>query len=406
MDGDMRARATASGDFDGEEAAILDAVRRFVAKSVRPALAQLERSEVYPEDLVAAMRELGLFGLAVPEGHGGLGLRLQVIMRIMEELAAGWTTLAAYLNSHMTVAYLIKAHGTAEQQLRYLPAMASGRVRGALCLTEPSVGSDLQAITTVARPAGSGARGSYLLTGTKIFVTNGARASLLAVLAKTDPGAVPSKRGISLLLVDADGPGVAAGSSFGKMAHPHVDTVEILFQEAVLPPDAILGDAPGRGMQQLLDGLEVGRLAIAASAVGLAAAALAEARRFAAGRRAFGVSIDQHQAVQLRLAEMATRLVAARLLTAEAARLKDSGARADMACGMAKLFASEACLATVGDALRIHGGHGLIQDFAVERLYREAPLYVVGEGTNDIQKLLIARRMLAGAEEAFLGLPQ
>ena len=383
------------------ESAVVEAVRRFVAKEVRPHVASLERASGYPESLVEGMAALGLFGIAVPEAHGGLGLRLRVLVRVFEELAAGWTTLAAYVNSHCTVAYLVSTHGSEAQRIEYLPRMATGQVRGALCLTEPGAGSDLQAIETTATTNGAQLR----VSGTKVYVTNGAHASLLAVLAKTDPRAEPPKRGISLLLVPGAHPGVTVGGAFKKMAYGHVDTVEIDFRDALLPVESILGGRPGRGMQQLLDGLEVGRLAIAASAVGLGAAAIAEARRFAAQRKAFGTTIDQHQAIQLRLADMVTRLVAARLLTDEAARQKDGGRRADMACGMAKLYASEACLDIVRDALRIHGGHGYINDYAVERLYREAPLYVVGEGTNDIQKLLIARRLQSGADDAFLGLP-
>jgi alkylation response protein AidB-like acyl-CoA dehydrogenase len=280
--------------------------------------------------------------------------------------------------------------------------MASGALRAALCLTEPGAGSDLQAIATQARPAGNG----FAITGSKFFVTNGERAGLLLVLAKTDPAAQPPKKGISLFLVEKTTSGVRQGSTFRKMAYGHVDTVEILLDGAIVPASALLGEAAGRGLAQLFDGLEVGRIAIAASAVGLAADALNEARRYAGERKAFGTTIDQHQAVQLRLAEMATKLVAARLMTREAARVKAGGGRADMISGMAKLFASEACSEITGDALRIHGGYGYIADYPVERLYREAPLYVVGEGTNDIQKLVIARRILEGQEAALLGLPQ
>lgn len=396
----MTAPDTDRSAWTETESAVVEAVRRFIAKEVRPHVASLERADGYPESLVEGMAALGLFGLAVPETHGGLGLRLQVLVRVLEELAAGWTTLAAYVNSHCTVAYLVSTHGTEAQRAQYLPRMAAGQARGALCLTEPGAGSDLQAIETTAAINGAQLR----VNGTKIYVTNGARASLLAVLVKTDPRAEPPKRGISLLLVPGAHPGIRVGGAFKKMAYGHVDTVEINFADAKLPVESILGGQPGRGMQQLLDGLEVGRLSIAASAVGLGAAAIAEARRFASERKAFGTTIDQHQAIQLRLADMVTRLVAARLLTEEAARQKDGGRRADMACGMAKLYASEACLDIVQDALRIHGGHGYINDYAVERLYREAPLYVVGEGTNEIQKLLIARRLLSGADDAFLGL--
>jgi alkylation response protein AidB-like acyl-CoA dehydrogenase len=388
--------------LDAAEAAIVEAVRRFVARDVRPHVARLERDSAYPEALVTMMRELGLFGLAIAEEHGGLGLRLPVFAAVMEELAKGWTSLAAYVNSHSTVAYVIGRHGTAEQKARHLPRMASGEARGALCLTEPGAGSDLQSIATIARAEGD----RFVVKGSKFFVTNGARATLLLALVKTDPAAQPAKNGISLLLIDKDAPGVKVAGTFDKMAYGHVDTVEILLEDARVPKAALVGGEAGRGLQQLFDGLEVGRIAIAASAVGLAADALNEARRYAGERKAFGVTIDQHQAVQLRLAEMATKLVAARLITREAAQVKAAGQRADMISGMAKLFASEACSEITADALRIHGGYGYVSGFAVERLYREAPLYIVGEGTNDIQKLVIARRILEGHEAAILGLPQ
>jgi alkylation response protein AidB-like acyl-CoA dehydrogenase len=388
--------------FHPEESAVIEAVRRFVAKDVRPQVARLEREGQYPNALVATMRDLGLFGLAIGEEHGGLALRLPVFAAVMEELAKGWTSLAAYVNSHSTVAYTVGRHGSATQKAQYLPRMATGELRAALCLTEPGAGSDLQAIATMAKPSSNG----FALSGSKFFVTNGGRAGLLLVLAKTDPVAQPPKKGISLFLVEKTAKGLRQGSTFHKMAFSHVDTVEIVLDGAMVPASALLGVAAGRGLQQLFDGLEVGRIAIAASAVGLAAAALSEARRYAAERKAFGTTIDQHQAVQLRLAEMATKLVAARLMTREAATVKASGARADMISGMAKLFASEACSEITGDALRIHGGYGYIADYAVERLYREAPLYIVGEGTNDIQKLVIARRILEGQEAALLGLPQ
>ena len=403
----MTAGNETSGDesafgFDPQEAAIVETVRRFVAKDVRPHVARLEREAGYPDAVVATMRELGLFGLAVAEERGGLALRLPVFAAVMEELAKGWTSLAAYVNSHSTVAYVIGKYGTDAQKAHCLPRMATGEVRGALCLTEPGAGSDLQSIATTARAAD----GHFIVRGSKFFVTNGARASLLLTLVRTDPEAKPTKNGISLLLIDKDLPGVKVAGTFHKMAYGHVDTVEILLDGAAVPISALVGAAAGRGLQQLFDGLEVGRIAIAASAVGLAADALNEAKRYAGERKAFGVTIDQHQAVQLRLAEMATKLVAARLMTREAARVKASGARADMISGMAKLFASEACSEITADALRIHGGYGYIGEFAVERLYREAPLYIVGEGTNDIQKLVIARRILEGHEAAILGLPR
>ena len=398
----MTQEIDALAGFDATEISIVEAVRRFVTAAVRPNVAKLEREGAYPEQLVAGMRDLGLFGIAIAEAHGGLALRLPVFAAVMEELAKGWTTLAAYVNSHSTVAYVIGRHGTPAQQEKYLPQMASGALRGALCLTEPGTGSDLQAIRATAKLSGT----DYELSGTKFFVTNGARAGLLLVLVKTDPAAEPAKKGISLLLVEKAESGVKQGSTFHKMAYGHVDTVEIVLDGSKVPSSALLGGTPGRGLQQLFDGLEVGRIAIAASAVGLAADALNEAKRYADAREAFGTTIDQHQAVQLKLAEMATQLVAARLMTREAAKVKANGGRADMISGMAKLFASEACVAIAGDALRIHGGYGYVSDFPIERLYREAPLYIVGEGTNDIQKLVIARRIIEGQEAALLGLPE
>jgi alkylation response protein AidB-like acyl-CoA dehydrogenase len=273
MDGDVTQETDALAGFDATEVAAVDAVRRFVSQAVRPNVAKLERAAAYPEHLVAGMRDLGLFGIAIAEAHGGLALRFPVFAAVMEELAKGWTTLAAYVNSHSTVAYVIGRHGTPEQQARYLPRMASGELRGALCLTEPEAGSDLQAIRAVAKASGA----HFELSGSKFFVTNGGRAGLLLVLAKTDPAAQPAKNGISLLLVEKDQSGVKQGSTFHKMAYGHVDTVEILLDGSKVPSSALLGGKPGRGLQQLFDGLEVGRIAIAASAVGLSADAINEA---------------------------------------------------------------------------------------------------------------------------------
>lgn len=389
-------------DFSDDEQAIIEAVRRFVAKEVQPKVAALEREQAFPARLVEQLSELGLFGLAVPEEFGGLQLRLPVFAAVMEVLAGGWTTLAAYVNSHSTVAYVIAKHGTADQKARYLPGMATGEERGALCLTEPGAGSDLKSITTRANFEADG----YKLSGSKIFVTNGGKGTVLLTLARTGTDRETGGHRLSLFLVDKSKPGVTVESVFHKMAYGLVDTVEIRLDRVALTEGQLLGGAVGNGMSQLLDGLEVGRIAIAASAVGLAATALGEAVRYAEQRKAFGVTINQHQAVQLRLAEMATKLVTARLLTAEAARVKQQGVRADMISGMAKLHASESCLEIVSDSLRIHGGYGYINEFAIERLYREAPLYIVGEGTNDIQKLVIARRILDGSEAHILGLPQ
>ena len=387
--------------FSEEEREIIETISRFVAKEVTPHVAEFERKKAYPESIVAQMKELGLFGIAVPQEHGGLGLRLPVFAAVLEELSKGWSSLAAYINSHSTVAYAIGCFGTEAQKGRFLPAMATGEVRAALCLTEPEAGSDLQAIRSTALKHGD----MFILNGSKIYVTNGARASLLLVLVKTDPKAEKPSRGISLLLVPKELPGVSVTAEFEKMAFSLVDTVGISLESVAVPQELLLGSEEGKGFGQLMDALEVGRIAIAASAVGLASAALAAAVRFAGDRKAFGKTINQHQAIQLRLADMATKLVAARQITHLAALEKDRGNRADMISAMAKLFASEACVEIAQDSVRVHGGHGYITDYQVERLLREAMLYLVGEGTSDIQKLVISRRIQDGSESGTLGLP-
>lgn len=387
--------------FTDEEAEIVSAVERFVQKEVRPAVAKYEREKTYPADLIDRMKAMGLFGIAVPQTYGGLGLRLPVVAAVMEELAKGWTSIAAFANSHSTVAHVIASHGTEPQKAGYLPKLASGEIRAALCLTEAEAGSDLQAIKTKAVKAGD----TYTTRGNKIYVTNGGKSGLLLVLAKTSPEPEKASRGMSLLLVERTWPGVKVESTFHKMAFELVDTVEISFEDVAVPASAVVGGKEGEGFSQLMDALEAGRIAIAASAVGLAADALGAAMRFAQVRKTFGKTIDQHQAIQLRLAEMATKLVAARQMTRFAAEEKERKGRADMACGMAKLFASEACAEITKEAIRIHGGHGYIADYQVERLMRESILYLVGEGTNDIQKLVIARRMLGSPDHSVLGVP-
>jgi alkylation response protein AidB-like acyl-CoA dehydrogenase len=393
-------RKMSADSFTPEEQAIIDTVGRFVEERVRPDVSKFERDRTYPQALVEEMRELGLYGIAVPERYGGLGLRLPVFAAVMEVLSRGWTTLAAYVNSHSTVAYAIATHGTPEQQERYLPGLASGEHRGSLCLSEPDCGSDLQAIRTTAKVSGN----AYLVTGSKTYVTNGKQATLLLALVRhpTEPEA--AKPRLSLLLIEKMLPHVAVTTTFDKMGFHLVDTVQIELDDAQVDKCQLLGAIEGRGFAQLMDALEVGRIAIAISAVGLAANALSEARRYAGQRRAFGVTIDQHQAIQLKLADMATRLVTARLIAMEAARLKERGGRCDMITAMAKLYASDAAQEVALDAVRIHGGAGYIAEQAVERLYREALLYTIGEGTNDINRLVIARRLQGDAEMAYLGI--
>jgi alkylation response protein AidB-like acyl-CoA dehydrogenase len=319
---------------------------------------------------------------------------------MMEVLARGWTTLAAYVNSHSTVAYAIATYGTEEQKARYLPGLASGQHRGSLCLSEPSAGSDLQAIQGAAVPQANG----YALTASKTYVTNGGRATLFLTLARLPQAGGGARPRFGLFLVERSRPGVSQTTIFHKTAFGLVDTVQIEMDAVPLAATDLLGGGEGRGFAQLMETLEIGRIAIAASAVGLAANALSEAKRYAAERLAFGVPIDQHQAIQLKLANMATRLVTARLVTREAARIKESGGRCDMISAMAKMHASDEALAIAHEAVVVHGGAGYIQDYAVERLNREALLYTIGEGTNDINRLVIARRMQGDEEMAYLGL--
>jgi alkylation response protein AidB-like acyl-CoA dehydrogenase len=387
--------------LSAEERQVIDTVARFISKEVIPNVSQLERASNYPDFIVNQMKDLGLFGIAVPQEYGGLGLRIPVFAAVLEELAKGWSTLAAYVNSHSTVAYAIGKFGTQGQKDAFLPGMASGEVRAALCLTEAEAGSDLQAI----RSSATRSEKFLTLNGAKIYVTNGRKADLLMVLAKSNSAVKKAAYGMSLLLVPSKLPGVSITADFEKMAFGKVDTVGISFESVSLTEDLLLGAEEGKGFGQLMDALEIGRIAIAASAVGLAAAALSAALRFAADRKTFGKTINEHQAIQLRLADMATRLVAARQMTLLAAQEKQRGNRADMVSAMAKLFASETCTDLTQEALRVHGGHGYISDYPVERFVREALLYLVGEGTNDIQKLVINRRLQEGSENGLLGLP-
>jgi isovaleryl-CoA dehydrogenase len=386
--------------FTPEENEIVRTVARFVKERVRPYVQQLEREGKYPLHLVSEMMELGLFGLAVPESYGGLGARLPVLATILEVLGSGWTTLAAYVNSHSTVAYAIATHGTEEQKERYLPGLATGEHRGALCLTEPGCGSDLQAIKGMAKDAGD----HYDLTASKTYVTNGEKATLLLTLVKHPASTGETKPKISLLIIEKTYPNVSVTSAFEKTAFPLVDTVQIEMGGVAVPKSQLLGGAEGMGFLQLMDSLEIGRISIAASAVGLAANALSEAQRYASERVTFGVTIDRHQAIQMKLADMATKLVGARLMTMEAAAAKERGGRCDMITAMAKTYASDCALEVAHQAVVVHGGAGYIRDYVVERLHREALLYTIGEGTNDINRIVISRRMKGEEEMRYLGL--
>ena len=368
---------------------IIGTVRRFVEREVLPVAATFEREDRFPAELVESMRDLGLFGVTIPEAYGGLGLDLLTYIGIIEELAAGWMSLTGIVNTHTMAATLVMAHGTDEQKQRLLPTMATGERRGALSLSEPDAGSDTRNIACKAQRDGD----EYVVNGTKAWVTNGELASVVALAARTDEG-------ISAFIVEKEpGPtfeGISVSKHVGKLGYKGVETVEMAYVDHRIPAANLIGEA-GRGLAQILGVLEVGRINIAARATGVARAALEASLAYAQQRSTFGKPIGEHQAIQLKLADMATRVEAARLLTRNAAERKTAGLRCDVEAGMAKLFASETALEVATEAMRIHGGVGYTTEFPVERYYRDAPLMVIGEGTNEIQRLVIARGLLARA---------
>jgi butyryl-CoA dehydrogenase len=370
---------------------LVGAVRAFVAKSVIPVALELEHADEYPTDLVTHMEEMGLFGCAIPEEHGGLGLDIVTYARIIDEISYGWMSLTGILNTHTIAATLLRLHGTDEQQARLLPAMATGEKRGALSLSEPDAGSDTRALRCKATPDGD----EYILDGTKMWVTNGERSSVVALAARTPEG-------ITCFMVEKEpGPsfgGIAVSKTIGKLGYKGVETVEMSYAGHRVPSSSVLGGPSaglGHGLPQILGALELGRVNIAARACGVARAAFDASITYAQQRETFGVPIAKHQAIQFKLADMATRLEAARLLTRSAAEKLDRGERADVEAGMAKLFASEAAFENATEAMRIHGGYGYTTELPVERYYRDAPLMIIGEGTNEIQRLVIARGLLA-----------
>ena len=375
---------------DPDDRDIVEAVRRFVERDVIPAASELEHRDEYPHVMVATMRRLGLFGATIDTAYGGLGLSFTTYARLMEELSRGWMSLAGVINSHLIMAYLIGQHGTAEQKSYFLPAMAQGDKRGGLALTEPHAGSDVQAIRTVATRRGD----DYVLSGSKMFITNARHGTMLAVAAKTDPAASPAYAGISMFAVEKNQHGPNVSRNLKKIGYKGIDTCEVLFEDLPVPAAHLIGGREGEGFKQVMSALEVGRINVAARAVGVAQAAFEAAIRYSQERTTFGKPICQHQAVQLMLADMATRIEAARLLVTSAATKKDAGVRCDLEAGMAKLFASEACAKVSLDAMRVFGGYGFTQEFPVERFYRDAPLMMIGEGTNEIQSLVIARGLL------------
>ena len=372
-----------------DEAAIVGVVRTFVDHEVIGAVRNLEHSNTYPAELIDAMKDIGIYGLLVPEQHGGSGVSMACFAAVTEELARGWMSLAGAMGGHSVVVHLLRTFGTAEQQRRYLPRLATGELRAAMALTEPGGGSDLQAMQTLARPTSDG----WVVSGTKTWISNARRAGLMALLCKTDPDADPPHRGISVLLCEPHH-GYEVSRDLPKLGYKGVEACEVVFADVSVPQDAVLGGAPGSGFAQMMRGLEVGRIQVAARALGVGTAALDASLRYAQEREAFGKPIWRHQSVGNYLADMATKLQAARLLTLDAARALDEGARADLEAGMAKLFASETAMEIALDAMRVHGGYGYSTEFDVERYFRDAPLMIIGEGTNEIQRNIIARQLI------------
>ena len=373
-----------------EEAMILDSVDKFLERDVRPVARELEASDTYPRAIVDRMIELGLFGATISTEYGGLGLSATTYASIIERISAVWMSVSGIFNSHLIMAAAVQRFGTERQKKHYLPRFASGELRGGIGLTEPDCGTDLQGIRTQA----VGEDDHYVVNGAKTWITNSAEGGILAVLVKTDPRAEPAHRGMSLLLIEK-GPGFNVVRKLDKLGYKGIDTAELLFEDCKVSRDNLVGEEEGRGLQQILSGLELGRINIAARGVGIARACLDESIAYAQVRKSFGKPICEHQAIQLKLADMATRVEAARLLTESAAQAYDSGGRCDMEAGMAKLYASEAAISNSVDAMRIHGAYGYSREFNIERYYRDAPLLAIGEGTNELQQIIISKQLVA-----------
>jgi alkylation response protein AidB-like acyl-CoA dehydrogenase len=387
-----------------EQRAITEMVRQFADEQILPNAERYDHEDSFPGPIVEQMRELGLFGVTIPEEYGGMGLDLTTYAMIVEELSRGWISISGVINTHFIGSYLLMKFGTDEQRRRYLPRMATGEIRAAFSLSEPELGSDVQAIKTSARKRDDG---SYEINGQKMWVTNGLLSGLVFVLVKTDPDAQPRHRGFTCFIAEKE-PGASENSGayaglnvppkIKKLGYKGVESTELVFDGYRCPAENVLGGEQAglhHGFSQMMDALEVGRVNVAARGVGIAQRALELALRYSQERKAFGKPIAEHQAIQFKLADMATQVQAARLLTLRAARLKDAGERSDLEAGMAKLFASEAGRFCVEECLRIHGGYGYSKEYEVERLYRDAPLLLIGEGTSEIQRMVIGRKLLA-----------
>ena len=377
---------------------IIATVRQFVDKAIIPHAQELEHADTYPQEIVDQMRELGLFGLMIPAEYGGLGESLLTYALCVEELARGWMSISGVINTHFIVAHLIRQHGTDEQKRRFLPRMATGQTRGAFSMSEPEVGSDVAAIRTRADRRGDG---SYTIDGAKMWVTNGSSSTLVAVLVRTDEGADTPHRNLTAFLVEKPSgfgevvDGLTIPGKLDKLGYKGIDTTELIFSGYHASAGDVLGGVPGRGFAQMMDGIEIGRVNVAARACGVGIRAFELAVRYAQQRRTFGKPIAEHQAIAFQLAEMATKVEAAHLMMVNAARLKDSGARNDLEAGMAKYLASEFCSEVVQASFRIHGGYGYSKEYEIERLMRDAPFLLIGEGTSEIQKTIISKRLLA-----------
>jgi len=374
-----------------EEQAVVDVVREFVDRDVRPVVRELEHANEYPEKLIDQMKALGVYGLAIPEPYGEAPVSTSCYVGVTEQLARGWMSLAGAMGGHTVVAKLLLAFGTEEQKDRYLPRMATGEIRATMALTEPGGGSDLQAMGTTARRRPDG---GYVISGTKTWISNARRSQLIALLCKTDPGASPRHKGISILLVE-HGPGLTVSRDLPKLGYKGVESCELSFDGYHAPADAVLGAVEGDGFAQMMKGLEIGRIQVASRALGVGQAAFDDALRYAQERESFGKPIWKHQSIGNYLADMATKLTAARQLVLHAAERFDSGRRCDMEAGMAKLFASETAMEIALNAVRIHGGYGYSTEYDVERYFRDAPLMIVGEGTNEIQRNVIAAQLIS-----------
>ncbi len=373
-----------------EETSIVETVRDFVDRDVKPVAQELDHTNTYPEKLIGQMKQLGIFGLAIPEPWGDVQVSTTCYALVTEELSRGWMSLAGAMGGHTVVSKLILTYGTQEQKDQYLPKMATGELRATMALTEPGGGSDLQAMRTTARRSGE----EYVVNGSKTWITNARTSGLIALMCKTDPTTIPAHRGVSILLVEK-GPGFSLSRDLPKLGYKGVESCEIALEDFRVPTSTLLGEHEGSGFAQMMRGLEIGRLQVAARALGVGRAALEDSLRYAQERESFGKPIWKHQSIGNYLADMATTLQAARQLVLYAARKFDAGERADMEAGMAKLFASETAMEIALNAIRIHGGYGYSTEFDVERYFRDAPLMIVGEGTNEIQRNVIVRQLIS-----------